>query len=268
MNRFHLRLLTLCLTALSALALIGLVLAASGPAADWQVMAGGGAPTSSGNITLNDTLGQPIIGDSSGGNVTLGAGYWSSLGYDETKCGLTEGVIYAYNQTWPVSLTLQGKGTIECLRVIRHDQNHASRTGTSSASGAGWGRYWTISATDSLSNPATGFTLTLSLPLNGETTPTACRNPGGLGGAGWDCDDGMHTTVTVNTVTRRDITALSDWAVGNVAGPTAVTMNDLSASNNSIGWGWPIGLALMAALVVFGLWYRRNRPIGKINNSN
>lgn len=40
------------------------------------VISGGGAPSSGGNVALNDTLGQPIIGPSSGGNVWLGAGYW------------------------------------------------------------------------------------------------------------------------------------------------------------------------------------------------
>jgi hypothetical protein len=40
------------------------------------VISGGGAPSSGGNVTLNDTLGQPITGPSSGGNVWLGTGYW------------------------------------------------------------------------------------------------------------------------------------------------------------------------------------------------
>ncbi len=47
-----------------------------GPAVDWWVISGGGAPSSGGNVTLNDTLGQPMIGDSSGGSVALHAGYW------------------------------------------------------------------------------------------------------------------------------------------------------------------------------------------------
>jgi len=48
----------------------------SGPAVDWWVIASGGAPASGGTVTLNDTLGQPIIGPASGGNATLNAGYW------------------------------------------------------------------------------------------------------------------------------------------------------------------------------------------------
>ena len=48
---------------------------------DWWVIAGGGAPSSGGDdVILNDTLGQPIVGPSSGteGQVTLSAGYWIS----------------------------------------------------------------------------------------------------------------------------------------------------------------------------------------------
>ncbi len=253
------RIFLLVLGLLAALGIVGIVLAASGPANDWQVIASGGAPSAGGNITINDTLGQPIIGDSSNSNVTLGAGYWYGLGYDETKCDLLEGTTYSYNQTWPVSVTLENKGTIECLRVRRYDQNHPQRTGTSSASGVGWGRYWMISATDSLSNPATGFTLTLSLPLNGETIPLACRNPGGLGGANWDCDDGTHTTVTVNNVTRNGITSLSDWAVGNAVNPTAVIVERVGASASPIDQTGPIGLAILAAVLIIGggIWLKR-----------
>lgn len=54
---------------------------AGGPAIDWWVLAGGGAPaTGDGDrVVLNDTLGQPIVGPSSGGGgrVILSAGYWS-----------------------------------------------------------------------------------------------------------------------------------------------------------------------------------------------
>jgi hypothetical protein len=43
---------------------------------NWWVIAGGGEPIQSGNVSINDTLGQPVIGPSSGGNVSLTAGYW------------------------------------------------------------------------------------------------------------------------------------------------------------------------------------------------
>jgi hypothetical protein len=53
----------------------------SGFAVEWWVVAGGGAFSrgSGGEVVLQDTLGQPIVGPSSGngGQVTLGAGYWT-----------------------------------------------------------------------------------------------------------------------------------------------------------------------------------------------
>jgi hypothetical protein len=46
-------------------------------ALDWHVMSGGGAPVaSSGDVTLNGTLGQTAIGPSLSGDYDLGAGFW------------------------------------------------------------------------------------------------------------------------------------------------------------------------------------------------
>ena len=55
----------------------GMALAASGPVVDWWVISGGGAPSSNGgNVALNDTLGQPVVGPSGGGSAALNVGYW------------------------------------------------------------------------------------------------------------------------------------------------------------------------------------------------
>lgn len=43
---------------------------------DWWVFSGGGAPSSVGNVTLDGSLGQSIIGNSSSANYELDAGYW------------------------------------------------------------------------------------------------------------------------------------------------------------------------------------------------
>ena len=251
---------------LVALAMVGIVLAASGPAIGWNVIAGGGAPASgtSGTgktIAINDTLGQPVIGSSTGDNLSMGSGYWYGLGFDETKCGLAKNTTYSFNQTWPVSVTLQTLGTIECLRVQRFDQNHDDRTGTSMLSGVGWGRYWTITATDSSGDPASGFSLTLTLPNEGFATPRSCRFPGEIGGSGWDCDDGTRTTFTASTVTRSGITALSDWAVGNEVGPTAVRLQTFSvvSQSGSLWLAWLGGFSLMVTLGVYFVWRRARK---------
>jgi hypothetical protein len=61
---------------LCGLLVVGGALAQGTATIDWWSIAGGGTPSSGGKVTLNDTLGQPIIGPSSRGNVWLGAGYW------------------------------------------------------------------------------------------------------------------------------------------------------------------------------------------------
>jgi hypothetical protein len=48
----------------------------TGPAIDWWVLSGGGGGAAGGDVTLDSTLGQPIVGPSSAGNAWLGAGYW------------------------------------------------------------------------------------------------------------------------------------------------------------------------------------------------
>lgn len=54
----------------------GAALALGGEAIERWVIAGGGGPSTGGNVAINDTLGQPIVGPSSLGTVGLGAGYW------------------------------------------------------------------------------------------------------------------------------------------------------------------------------------------------
>ena len=51
---------------------------AAGPEVTWWVIGGGGGAASGGGITLDDTLGQPVIGPAGGGSVTTNAGYWQA----------------------------------------------------------------------------------------------------------------------------------------------------------------------------------------------
>ncbi len=73
-----LRALTVALAAMILL-LIGAVIALANsgdPAVGWWVISGSGAPSSGTGVTLDDTLGQPIIGATGGGDITLRDGYW------------------------------------------------------------------------------------------------------------------------------------------------------------------------------------------------
>jgi hypothetical protein len=53
----------------------------SGPVVEWWVVAGGGTSSdgTGGEVVLQDTLGQPVVGPSSGagGHVALSTGYWT-----------------------------------------------------------------------------------------------------------------------------------------------------------------------------------------------
>ncbi|MBU0495304.1 MAG: hypothetical protein KKA73_22740 [Chloroflexi bacterium] len=78
MNR---RIILILLAALGLLGLAGGAALAQGSAAiEWWVLAGGGGRVSSGAVVLYDTLGQPVVGSASGGNITLGDGYWYGTG--------------------------------------------------------------------------------------------------------------------------------------------------------------------------------------------
>lgn len=54
----------------------GAALAQGSAAIEWWVLGSGGGPSSGSTVAINDTLGQPIVGLSSGGGAALGAGYW------------------------------------------------------------------------------------------------------------------------------------------------------------------------------------------------
>jgi hypothetical protein len=48
------------------------------PGIGWWVLSAGGGPASGGQITLNASLGQPVVGQSSSGSTVLNAGYWAA----------------------------------------------------------------------------------------------------------------------------------------------------------------------------------------------
>ena len=72
------KLFSIVLTLAVLLAVTGVMAAQATPGSliDWFAVAGGGGSASGGNITLESTVGQPIVGLSEGGSVSLGAGYW------------------------------------------------------------------------------------------------------------------------------------------------------------------------------------------------
>ncbi len=199
------------------------VTATAGPSVTNTATVSGGGEVNTGNDTADDstTIVQAI---------------------SETKCGFTAGNTYNFTTVNPVAITIDTLGTLDCITVTRTDTNHPNAT-----TGIQTGRYWTISGTASGGGAATGYQVTLTLPHSNLPSPHACKYPGGLGGAGWDCDDGTHTTSTNSTVTRTTITGFSDWAAGSNVGPTAVSLTTFSGRSNPAS---PIGLWLLAGLAI------------------
>jgi hypothetical protein len=102
-----------------------------------------------------------------------------------------------------VELGVNGQGSLSQLQVDRVGGNHPSadfRTVT--------GRYWTLTPTGS------GFSVDLTLPhgVVPDTNAAVCL----FGGGEWDC---RRDFSTATTVTRIDVTELSDWAIGDLGIP-------------------------------------------------
>jgi uncharacterized repeat protein (TIGR01451 family) len=76
MKHKHRLLVALLCACAAGLALAVAVWANAAPAVDWWVFASGGAPSSGPAVEMDGTLGQPVTGPSSGGDVALHAGYW------------------------------------------------------------------------------------------------------------------------------------------------------------------------------------------------
>jgi len=68
---------TVLVALLSTLVLSGLALAATQPpAVEPRVVGGGGRSVSAGSVTVDNTVGQPVVGGSSAGALELCAGFW------------------------------------------------------------------------------------------------------------------------------------------------------------------------------------------------
>jgi len=70
------KILILALVLTLFLGAAGLALANGGVELPRGVLGGGASYSAAGSVTLRATLGQPVVGIVSGGNVTLGQGFW------------------------------------------------------------------------------------------------------------------------------------------------------------------------------------------------
>jgi hypothetical protein len=138
-------------------------------------------------------------------------------------------------------------GTLSNLQVDRVDSNHPNATAPIQT-----GRYWSITPTGS------GYTLDLTLPHN--STPDANDKLCRYTGAGWDCAANSFDTIN-NTITRTGIAQLSDWATGNNAGPTAVTLQTATLAMGDPARPALFVLAALLLALLGGGWLRRGRSL-------
>jgi len=74
------RIAMITIALLSCLLIAAGVLADGTPGIDRWVIGGGGGTSSGAGVTLDASLGEPIVGISSGGSIVLEAGFWTGAG--------------------------------------------------------------------------------------------------------------------------------------------------------------------------------------------
>lgn len=203
-------------------------------------------PSAAGGSTITNTVAITTTSavDIQSANNTASAAVTLS---DTERCGLTTGTYTLNETTRPIEIAINTLGTIDCLQSAYTASLHPNATGAFLAG------YWTIEAIDNGGVAAAGYNVTLTADQPNAILPLLCRYTPGSGNAGWDCDDGSQTSSTATTVTRQNITHLSDWAVANNVGPTAVTLSAAAAKSSS-------HLLVIAAFTILGTATAITRP--------
>ncbi len=170
----------------------------------------------------------------------------------ERVCGIAAGS-YAVGPVQPVNLDFADPGDLACVTVTYFPTSHPSATVPLQN-----GLFWSIGGENASGVPVTsGFTATLTLPYaQAGASSRACRYPGGMGGAGWDCGDGSHTTHLHNASVSRQVSHFSDWAVGSDLTPTVVRANAFAARGGAVRLS---GFALLALAALAIVRLRRRR---------
>lgn len=228
---------------------------------------GGTFNPSSGTLNFAGSGTQTISGDTIFNNLTVGSGVTLATSSNITINGTLMNNGWT-QETWAVSGTptlhfglagitvaVTNAGSLSSLQVVRRDQDAPD----ASTAALQTGKYWIITPTGAVG----AFDLTL--PHNNLPSPRVCEFPGGLGGYGWDCDDGSHTTSNASAVTRTGLNSFSEWTVGTNAGPTAVTLKDLSGRSSSRSWSFLAWLLAFLVLGGFGGWKAIQKQVSGIN---
>ncbi len=191
------------------------------------VFAGSGMQTVTGNVTFFKlTVNNGAIMDT-GENAISVLNLFSNLGVVRASRSVGGVGDYTFGLAGLVNgvdLAVYVNGTGGCLSYLtvdRVDSHHPHTT-----SGIRTHYYWTITPAGC---PTGGYNVNLTLPA--DFTPDAndkvCRYDGPAApGSHWSC---VQDARTASSITRNNVTELSDWAIGNNVGPTAVVLNGLKA---------------------------------------
>ncbi len=133
--------------------------------------------------------------------------------------------------------------TLQTITTVLVNTDHSNAT-----SGIQTGRYWQITP----SAGASGYNLDLTLPHNSvpDANDKLCRYTG----SGWDCAASSFDA-GAQTITRAGVTQLSDWATGNDVGPTAITLQQASATLSQSGLWWIVLLLLLCGVTLIAKAY-------------
>jgi len=187
------------------------------------------------NCESNDQRGATRTMDGDGnGTSTCDIGAFELGGL---QCGIGSATLPVTYTFGDISLEVTATGTnLDCLRVTDIPSNHPDATSGGSGQGIATGKYWTINGlqSDQSTTASTGYALNLTLPHNlGALHANAkvCKYPGTQGGYGWDC---FRTNSNISNVWLDGIQSLSDWAVGDQVGPTAVSLHSTTAVSENV----------------------------------
>jgi len=143
------------------------------------------------------------------------------------NCGgpeLSGAQAFAFSSGNTLTVTVGTANGLNCITVEEMGADHLLATGNPNTH-LHTGNWWYV-----FGNINSGFTVSITLPYaSADDDSRVCKYPGGLGGFGWDCDPNNITYVANTSVTRSGITSFSDWAAGQLVGPTAVTLTSVTA---------------------------------------
>ena len=150
-----------------------------------------------------------------------------------------------------VTVNVTNDGTnMDCIRVTLIASNHPNALPTVMT-----GKYWHFQELQSnqVTPATTDFTVDLTLSFStADAYDKVCRYTG----SGWDC---VASSFIANTsITRVGGTQFSDWAVGNNAGPTAITLAQLVIKTASPLFLGALGIVLLL-LVGTGVFMSKRR---------